>query len=942
MGVTRTKMIKYILLPGLWPRAKALLTQGFFHISYLIALIYNAVGLLPTGHPYLNPQNRGRFGIRHVIAAAANNLRFTRQNLDQIFVFFVILIGLVLLILQLILFGAALFSEQYVLAQATPPEFPSAIRHVLFESWYYNPNNAAGPGTHQPGQEIALILLDKIFGTGGSSPDHLIFGSCISDATIACKDMDGNALPAEPYPYPIHTALHTLLEFYTRGIFMVAVIILIYFTVTMVAETAVSGTPFGQRTNKLWMPIRIITFFFLLIPLGSAHGSGLNMAQIITFRVAKLGTNFATNAWGYFTAEVFQADESFAGKKNKLIATPNIPEVNALLQFMYLAKVCKVASESMYMEALETGSNKYGHDGIKPYIVRPPGDYKLQPNAEEALELDITNFDQARKYTDYGNITIVFGAHNTHADAGTLYTKSPGNVYPICGQLNINVTSMGIKPNQLNAGSTQPPPLSGVGKIQEVYFDLIKNIWLDQGYDFTSPAKCEARRTLGVDYEPNCTPVLNATLMQSAAEHWHNALETDIHQLIEDEINDSDQWDVPDALRSRGWGGAGIWYNRIAQINGDITGAILAKPNAVKYPAVMEAVVEARRKESEGSAVDDMFNPALNEGVPVAYPMEQAEDHDIAVTLYGAFKKWQKDNILQDSFERNDGSSIIVRAIDFLFGAGSIYDMRENADIHPLAQLSALGKSMMEVSARNIAGGLIGTGANSLMKNDLGVFAKVFGSFLSTMGFATLGMSFVMFYILPMLPFIYFFFALAGWVKSIFEAVVAMPLWALAHVRIDGDGLSGQYANSGYFLLLEIFLRPVLIIFGLIASIIIFTSLIEVLNEIFSLVVASVSGFDMEAETNIPAGESLAQFFRGPVDQLMYTVIYVIIVFLIGQSCFKLIDLIPNQILRWAGNPVKTFQESAGDPAGDAMSMTYKGIQLGTSQIEGGALATFF
>ena len=54
------------------------------------------------------------------------------------------------------------------------------------------------------------------------------------------------------------------------------------------------------------------------------------------------------------------------------------------------------------------------------------------------------------------------------------------------------------------------------------------------------------------------------------------------------------------------------------------------------------------------------------------------------------------------------------------------------------------------------------------------------------------------------MPFIYFFFALAGWIKSIFEAVVAMPLRALAHLRIDGEGLPGPGATNGYFLLLEI------------------------------------------------------------------------------------------------------------------------------------------
>lgn len=43
-------------------------------------------------------------------------------------------------------------------------------------------------------------------------------------------------------------------------------------------------------------------------------------------------------------------------------------------------------------------------------------------------------------------------------------------------------------------------------------------------------------------------------------------------------------------------------------------------------------------------------------------------------------------------------------------------------------------------------------------------------------------------YFLPIIPFMYFSFAVISWVLEIFEAIVAMPLWALAHLRIDGEG----------------------------------------------------------------------------------------------------------------------------------------------------------
>ena len=73
--------------------------------------------------------------------------------------------------------------------------------------------------------------------------------------------------------------------------------------------------------------------------------------------------------------------------------------------------------------------------------------------------------------------------------------------------------------------------------------------------------------------------------------------------------------------------------------------------------------------------------------------------------------------------------------------------------------------------------------------------------------------------------------------------MVGIPLWALAHLRIDGEGLPGQAAESGYFLIFEIFLRPILTVFALIAAILIFSAQVRVLNFIWDIVTTNVTGF---------------------------------------------------------------------------------------------------
>jgi len=168
---------------------------------------------------------------------------------------------------------------------------------------------------------------------------------------------------------------------------------------------------------------------------------------------------------------------------------------------------------------------------------------------------------------------------------------------------------------------------------------------------------------------------------------------------------------------------------------------------------------------------------------------------------------------------------------------------------------------------------------------------------------------FVLFYVLPFLPFVYFYFAAASWIKAIFEAMVGVPLWALAHLRIDGDGLPGDSAQNGYFLILEIFIRPILTVIGLVAAVVIFSTQVQILNLIWDLVVSNVAGDASSVNGDILNMTSAndARFQRGIIDQFFFTIIYTIVCYMMALASFKLIDRIPDNILRWAGAGVSSF-----------------------------------
>ena len=126
-----------------------------------------------------------------------------------------------------------------------------------------------------------------------------------------------------------------------------------------------------------------------------------------------------------------------------------------------------------------------------------------------------------------------------------------------------------------------------------------------------------------------------------------------------------------------------------------------------------------------------------------------------------------------------------------------------------------------------------------------------------------------------------------------------------------------------------------------------------VLNDIWNLVTTNVGGFnanDPAASGGGPVATAIS-WSRGKVDQLFYLVIYAVIMYMMALSSFKLIDMIPNSILRWMGSSVTSFGDNAQDAAqsltqyaaiggGMVFQQGLGGVQGGIQGMKGSADAT--
>ena len=108
------------------------------------------------------------------------------------------------------------------------------------------------------------------------------------------------------------------------------------------------------------------------------------------------------------------------------------------------------------------------------------------------------------------------------------------------------------------------------------------------------------------------------------------------------------------------------------------------------------------------------------------------------------------------------------------------------------------------------------------------------------------------------------------------------------------------------------------------------------MNEVWDLVAANVGGTsDLDAAAaSASAADVLDQAkLRGLADTFFLTILYTLLVYMLGMGSFKLIDAIPNSIMRWMGASLQTFGELAGNPAANLVSTMYSGTQKISSSL---------
>lgn len=905
--ITLRKTVRYALLPGIIPGVTALFSSGFSSLAMLVAYLFYVTRIFPAGHAYLKAENKGRFGIRHVLAEGINSVTFSRKNIDQIVVLAAVILALVLVFCQI---SMVVFSALVTFAHATPtlPTWSSSIFVV-----------------EDPSRDVAYMVLDKVFGIPG------FFGSEI-----------GPVVPTDIPPFQL--AMGLLFSFYSKGILYICLLLLVYYAIVFVLESIKDGVPFGNRFQSFYAPMRLVIAISLLIPLGYGYNTG----QYFVLHVAKLGSALGTNAWQGFNQSMANPLGTPGGTtvfndNNPLVAKPSNQFIGYLTEFGHILGTCR-----MYYERKER-PDSYNSNIANLYNVLIDPDAYIQPyyyNPSSPVKFELaTNagvsampFNDVLNYFGDQDIVIRFGHlqdnNNVGAECGEIRVPNLKVEY-VRGLTEYNwamvIQYMNLANYYAHYGARAVELIEGSGRP----CDVPRAAW---PFWNNTDDPCFIGGSATVDHSKGGLPLSNYLMGVIDFEQlvWNSSMNS-LWATSSSEI------DINEEIMYLGWGGAGLWFNKIAEVNNTYMTASTYLPEPIRYPEIMEKVKQQRKQTTSGVSAEEMYTPVSASVIDgKGLPLNEEEDKQ-AKTLNLVYLEFHTDDRL-DPMGMTKSANIFEKAADMVFGVGGLSDIRDNTDVHPLAQMTALGSNMINQSIRHMMGAMTASAMGGYLKavhnegdNQAGYgsgFAALTGVFTTLFSVSVVA-GFILGYMVPILPFMYMFLAMGKWVKSVFEAMVGVPLWALAHMRIDGNGIPGPLAGDGYLMILEIFIRPILCVFGLIASMVVFSAIMGFLHTYFWLLVENTGGISPIGVQE--EGGALASFRKG-FDEFFYTVMYCMLAYILATSNFKLIDMIPNEILRWIGGNVKAFADGGEDPTDRmTLAMTYGGQRIAGSVAEAGS-----
>lgn len=588
-------------------------------------------------------------------------------------------------------------------------------------------------------------------------------------------------------------------------------------------QTAHEGEVFGKRFSTVWLPVRMLAGMSSVVPVFG----GYSAAQAIMMSAALMGNGVADS--GYTAVINAVSSGSALVSPTATAATMGIPGgADMVIDQMFRSSACVYYNNAM---AVKSGSS--------PAYARSVG--------TSADRLDVVYGTPAMlglyKRAQCGKITVSKKSSSAHtttnsvnydAIASQVYQSATGTVQSFAGQVD-------------GAAKQWVDAVTGNGSFEP-----------DQ---------------MNTEAIPDLAPIRTQFVGQLASAR-QQAFSSGLPTITaEAQAN----------MKQGGWMAAGAWYQTIAMETDAMREATSSSFGYTEPTSLNETFAHELQQAIERTS--DSTSPVSGGSGGKA-----AE----AFTICGVLKS------VTPTGNCSFGQAVTGYLINFTSTSGGrVVGLGSTSTINPILAMKSMGDYLTLVGdAIQDLGLLLG------MTEKLGTVAKIGGTvtgqaWLAASGkvaekvakrLAPLAMPMILLGLLmaiyiPLIPFITWFGALISYATIFVESIAAAPLWGMAHLDPNGEGM-GQRTQHGYLFLLNMLLRPILMLVGFIAASALMIILGSILYAMFMPAMANVQGDSTTGLYSI----------------LAFLAIFWIINLTLVQGAMNMIFVIPDQVLNWLGS----------------------------------------
>lgn len=721
--------------------------------------------------------------------------------------------------------------------------------------------------------------------------------------------------------------LGKMFDIFNKGVLVVAALWLGYTTIRIAIQAAMEGSFMGANKNVPWLLLRIALGFALIIP---SSTTGYSLLQDVFMKIVVAGVGLADQTWDAalhyieYGGQIYIPPKDAANDKdiipNMLMSnggptspTKTYSEPLAPAAQIFMNEVCMYASQS-WQKQVDKQKGASSADYVAPFrpIFNPTTGMVYFPGVgnENQSETTIESNPACGSAQSYyyanqsaSNAEINEGTKDGYWSHSTVTGASYGNnqaqamadySYSALKQLVLSeepAAKNWVHDHQSSSGKSSPETQNENAK--SVFTAMLAYVNLIEPY----------QRLLSTDED------LSGTIIQNGS--------------VENRVFSAVSIGLP--------GQAPLYYASSSQVT-----AVANATNKTNAEMGVEALmtdVSMARDEGWISAggfywdMETLNDKAANMSVsnllpkvtiPSIYPSHPATFYSVShevVYLYGttAANLWKtyfgaQANTLSSSIETaGEGSgggitnTIPEHALRHFVKLANTF--AEFGQFNPIILLMRVGKGILvmvveiwlgamaiTLALAGAAGICSSTSPGSLMLSTALSWIKSIMMLMCTM---LLLPGAILSYYLPLYPYAVFTFAAVGWLIMVVEGMAAAPLVCMGLTHPEGHDFLGK-AEQALMLFLGIFLRPALMIIGLVAAMLVSYAGTKIVMMGFANLLAGLAG---------GSGTAIHSTLLALLTNVFLLVALGVIVMEVIEQSYKVVYQLPNAILQWIGGP---------------------------------------